>query len=122
MNYGLCKKLTFLLYEYHYTNGNVKLEKDLCEVIHQLEKRDWHDLKRNYDECINSLQNIPPEYSFEKPYNWVNCVDDLIEYLEYLPISIAEDQAERQIARSEAFGDYIYENGYDEVMRNGFSF
>lgn len=120
MRYGLCKKLTFLLYEYYYDKNNIEIEEDLCEIIHQLEKRDWYDLRWNYDECIKSLQSIRPKYSFEKPYEWVKCVDDLISHLEYLPVSIAEDQAEREIARSEAFGDYIYENGYDYYMTHCF--
>lgn len=44
MEYGLCKKLVFLLYEYYYSKDNVQFEEDLCGVINQLEKRNWSDL------------------------------------------------------------------------------
>ena len=42
MEYGLCKKLVFLLYECHYENSG-ELDKDLCDVIHQLKDDDWYD-------------------------------------------------------------------------------
>lgn len=116
MNY-ITSKLTFLLYEYYYNKENSFLEKDLCDIIHKFEKRDWIDL--NFDKCINILQGINPKYS-EKPYSWVKSEEEFIKYLEYLPVDIAENQAEREIARSEAIGDYIYENGYDSFMMGGF--
>lgn len=120
MKYGLCKKITFLLCEYFYDKRNRELEDELCEAIHDLEQENWWDLKSNFDECIQVLQNIPAEYDFCKPYSWVENVDDLINYLRYLPVSIGEDQAEREIARAEALADYLYEEGYDEFMLYGF--
>ena len=120
MNYGLCKKLTFLLAEFYY-KSDIMLEKDLCQVINELENQDWYDLRMNFDDCMTVLQNLPSKFK-RKPYGWVNDVENFIEYLEYLPVEIAEEQAERQIACSEALGDFIYENGYDEVIKNGFGF
>lgn len=120
MRYGLTKKMTFLLYEYHF-NSNGAIEKDLCNIIHELERQDWHDLRCNYEECLQALHNIPTNRDTPL-YSWVKDCNHFIQYLEYLPVEIAEEQAERAIARSEALSDYIYENGYDEVMRHGFSF
>ena len=118
MEYGLCKKLVFLLYECHYENSG-ELDKDLCDVIHQLKDDDWYDLRWNYKECIQALQNIPTKYS-RKPYSHIKDCDHLISCLEEIPVTIAEEQAERGIARSEVLGDYIYENGYDYYIGNGF--
>ena len=118
MKYGLTKKLVFMLYEYHY-ESNYLIEKDLCNIIYDLEQEDWNDLRRNYQECLGALQQIPSKYN-KQLYCWVKDCDHLIQYLQNLPIVIAEEQAERQIAYAEALGDYIYENGYDEYMAHGF--
>lgn len=120
MEYGLTKKMVFLLYEYHF-NANNDVEEDLCRVINQLEAQDWYDLRYHHKECIQALHNISTKHDMQS-YNWIQDCNHLIEYLKYLPIHIAEEQGERAIARSEALGDYIYENGYDEVIKNGFIF
>lgn len=115
----LMRKITFLLYEYYYDKNNGKLEKDLCNVIHELEKRNWNPVKCDFEKSIKILQGIKPKYNL-KPYAWIKSANDFIGYLEYLPVEIGENQAERAIAYSEALGDYIYENGYDTFMQEGF--
>ena len=119
MRYGLCKKLVFLLTEYYYDSENSMLEDDLCDVINKLSKRDYYALRIHFDECLEALQSIKPKYN-EKPYSWVKNEEDLIKHIEYLPVEIGENQCERAIARSEALGDYIYENGYDYFMTHGY--
>lgn len=122
MEYGLTKKLTFCLIEYvfrdEYDNESILIENDLCFLIHQLEKEDWRDLYMNYDKSLNVLHNI--QYNNRFLYSWINNIEDFISYLEQLPVIIAEEQMEREIARSEAINDFIYENGYREYMLHGF--
>ena len=48
MQYGLTKKLTFLLYESIYTENDFRLEDDICEVIHKMQEEEWSDLYNNY--------------------------------------------------------------------------
>lgn len=119
MKYGLTKKLVFALHEYYY-KPNYMVEQDLCNIIYELEKEDWNDLRINYKECIHILQQMPSKYNERQLYSWVQDCDHFIQHLEYLPVMIAEEQAERQIAYAEALGDYIYENGYSEYMTHGF--
>lgn len=122
MEYGLTKKLTFCLIEYvfrdEYDDESILIENDLCSIIHQLEKEDWRDLYMNYDRSLNVLHNI--QYNNRFLYSWINNIEDFISYLEQLPVIIAEEQMEREIARSEAINDFIYENGYREYMLHGF--
>lgn len=118
MEYGLTKKLTFLLCEYVYAEEHRELENDICKIIHQLEQEEWYDLYNHYNECIAVLQSLRNEYG-RPMYSWIHNIKDLIEYLEYLPVEIAESQMERQIARAESMADFIYENGYDEYITSG---
>ena len=106
MRYCATKKLLILLKEYEKDKDNGYLEKELISTIHEIGKYDYIDLYEYSHECLEELH--------------FNDIKDLIEYLEYLPVEIGENQAERAIARSEAFGDYIYENGYDSFMQGGF--
>ena len=122
MEYGIVKKLTFLLVEYAYIDqykGNIgELEEDITKLISELAQRHYHELYRQFSEMKTVLQNVETEYG--KPYAWIEDVEGFIEHLEYLPVEFGENQCERGIARSEAFGDYVYENGYDDFMIGGF--
>jgi hypothetical protein len=106
MRYGVVKKLLILLNEYKYDKDNEYLENDLIKVINEISKYNYVELYEHSQECLDQL-------SFGD-------IRDLINYLEYLPVEIGENQAERGIAYSEAIGDYIYENGYDTFMQGGF--
>lgn len=122
MEYGVIKKLTFLLIELAYIdqyNDNIgELEKDITELISELAQRDYYELHRQFPQMKKVLRNVETEYG--KPYAWIEDVQGFIEHLEYLPVEFGENQCERGIARSEALGDYIYENGYDDFMIGGF--
>lgn len=119
MQYGLTKKLTFLLYESIYTENDFRLEDDICEVIHKMQEEEWSDLYNNYDECIKVLQSLKDEYG-QPMYSWIKNVNDFIEYLEYLPVDIAETQIARQVVREATISAYICENGYRDFMSSGF--
>lgn len=105
MKYTPAKKLIILLEEYHKDSSNKYLEDELCKTIYELGATEYTDLYRHSSECLKAL-------SFED-------MDSLISYLENLPVQIGEDQAERAIANAEAFHDYIYENGYESYMTEG---
>ncbi len=89
----------FLLKELDNNSGNGYLEDNIIEAIDEVSECDYLDLRRNAEYAINELNNI-------------NSVDELIVWLEQLPAIFGEAQCEREIARSEEIGDYIYENGY----------
>ena len=105
MKYNPAKKLIILLEEHKKDPSNKYLEDELCKTIYELSKNEYTDLYRNSSECLKTLP-------FED-------MDALISYLEYLPVQIGENQAERAIANAEAFHDYIYENEYDSYMTEG---
>lgn len=118
MQYGLTKKLTFLLYESIYEENNEQLENDICNIIKQLQEEEWLDLYYNFDECKEVLQSLQDENG-QFIYSQLNNIDDFIEYLEYLPVDIAENQIVRQTIREENTYAFIYENGYREFISSG---
>lgn len=122
MKYGLMKKLTFLLIEQAYTGeydeGIGELERDITNVISELGHREYYDIYRDFPEAKKVLMKIENKYGH--PYHWLTTPEKFIDWLEELPVIFAENQCERGIARSEAIGDYIYENGYDEYLLGGF--
>lgn len=109
MKYGIAKKICILLKEYAKDKDNSYLEDDLIKTISEASKRDYFDLSY---ECLEYLEE---DYHFSR-------IIDFKNYLEYLPVQIGENRCERGIARAEEIREYEYENGYDEVMRNGYDF
>lgn len=121
MKYGIAKKLCILLKEYAKDKDNSYLEDDLIKTINEISRRDYFNL---LNECLEYLEEdllyecleyLKEDYHFDG-------VADFKNYLEYLPVQIGENRCERGIARAEKMREYEYENGYDEVMRNGYDF
>ena len=115
--------------EYFNGSRNIKLMKDLDSILDDLQiskdgEYDFWDFYANGEECLRIVNNIKGRNG-DNVFDF-NSVLEFTKYLKDLHSHLSEDicldEMEYSISRSEALGDFMYENGYDSYFNGEFQF